>query len=270
MLNNPNKIQIIAEAATNHNGDIALAKEMVHAAKEAGADYIKFQSWQIKSMKPDNPAYQMMRPKEIGDNDHASLIEECKKAGIQFLTTCFDIERIDFLASLGLEKIKVASTDVGSGAMLGLLRRKFKTIILSTGMSYEKEIAGAVNLLKNGDFYLLHCVSLYPTPPGSANLARINWLKKFTPNVGYSDHTLGTEAAKIAIAMGAMLVEKHFTLKRDPSNIFSNLSALPADLKEICDFSRNYELMLGRENPDLTAEEKEARKKFIGRWGDNR
>lgn len=264
------KVAIIAEAATNHNGDLVLAKEMVQAAKEAGADYIKFQSWQIKTMDQTNPAYSMMKPKELSDQDHYDLIKKCQRLGIGFLTTCFDIRRVDFLAQLGLDTIKVASTDVGSLTLLKKLREKFKTVILSTGMSYEKEIKTAAKILQKGDYYLLHCVSLYPTPAERANLNRINWLKTFSPQVGYSDHTFGNDAAKIAIGLGALVVEKHFTLKRDQQNVFSKMSALPKDIKEICDFAITFEQMIGQGNPALTAEEIEARKKFIGRWGDNR
>jgi len=265
-----NKVIIVAEAATNHGGDIHVAIDMIHAAKEAGADMIKFQSWQIKNMSPDNLAYEMMKSKELSDQAHHDLKDECNLVGIKFITTCFDIGRIDFLSSLGIDTIKVASTDVASIAMLNKLRNRFKMIFLSTGISYPNEVEKAVEVLKTGEFRLLHCVGLYPTPPEKANLARIKWLRRFTPNVGYSDHTLGNTAAKIAIGMGAKVIEKHFTLKRDPDNVFSNMSALPKDIKEICDFAQEYEIMIGIEEPKLSREEKDARKLYIGRWGDNR
>ncbi|MFA5410237.1 MAG: N-acetylneuraminate synthase family protein [Candidatus Omnitrophota bacterium] len=261
---------IVAEAATNHNGDIVLAKEMIYAAKEAGADYIKFQSWQIKNMDPKNPAYEMMKPKELSDEAHRKLISESEKAGIKFLTTCFDIARIDFLASLGMEAIKVASTDAGSIRMLKMLRERFKVIILSVGMAYPQEVEEAVGILKQGKFYLLHCVGLYPTPAERANLARIEWLRRFTPNVGYSDHTLGVEAAQVAVAMGAKIIEKHFTLRKDPNNVFSQISVLPEGLKAICDFAKKYEALYGEKEAKLSEEEIANRKKFIGRWGDNK
>lgn len=261
---------IIAEAATNHGGDLSMAKEMVHAAKETGADYIKFQSWRLATMDHRNPAFESMKPKELSDDDHYALLNECQKAGIKFLTTCFDAGRVPFLASLGLNTIKVASTDVGSTRMLKELRKVFPRIFLSTGMSYSGEVKNAVEVLKEGEFHLLHCVSLYPTPPDRANLARINWLRTFTPIVGYSDHTLGTTAAKIAICMGATVIEKHFTLKRDPNNIFSNMSALPEDILEITTFARDHKTYMGQEEGALTEDEIKARETFIGRWGDNR
>lgn len=264
------KVYIIAEAATNHKGDIVIAKEMVHAAAEAGADIIKFQSWQIKNMDPKNPAYTRMKPRELSDEDHYELINECQKAGIKFLTSCFDVNRVDFLASLGMDMIKVPSTDVGSITMLKKLREKFEYIILSTGMSYDYEVKEAVDILSKGEFCLMHCVSIYPTPPFHANLARIYWLKNFSKDVGYSDHTLGNTAVKIAIGMGVKFVEKHFTLKRETDDIFSAMSALPEDIKDIVSFAREYETLIGRENPVMSEEEKKAREMFIGRWGNNR
>ena len=265
-----NKPIIVADAATNHGGDIDVAKEMIRVAKECGVDYIKFQSWQTKTMDSKNPAYERMKKKELNDDHHFELIEECKKNNINFLTTCFNHERVDFLSSLGLNTIKVASTDVGSYRMLTLLRNKFKHIILSTGMSYEDEVRKAVDILKSGDFTLLHCVSLYPTLVHHANLRRMLWLKQFTPNVGFSDHTIGTHAAKIAICHGARLIEKHFTLKIDENDVFSKISATPEMLKEICDFAKNYSTYLGNGYQELLEEEKESRDKFVGRWGDNK
>jgi len=246
-------VKIIAEAATNHGGDIVLAKEMVHAAKESGADAVKFQSWQVRTME-----------------DHYTLMEECENTGIEFMTTCFDIKRVDFLSGLGLRSVKVASTDVGSISMLRRLRESFEHIILSTGMSTEDEVEAAAQVLKTGKFTLLHCVSLYPTPLDKAGLGRMLWLSRFSPSVGYSDHTLGNDAAKAAVAMGADIVEKHFTLKRDPDNIFSNMSALPSDIKDICDYAKEFEIMKAYGGPGMLEEEKEARRTFVGRWGDNR
>ncbi|VAV84857.1 N-acetylneuraminate synthase [hydrothermal vent metagenome] len=263
-------VKIIAEAATNHGGDIVLAKEMVHAAKESGADAVKFQSWQVRTMDKAEPAYEMMSPKELSDEDHYTLMEECENTGIEFMTTCFDIKRVDFLSGLGLRSVKVASTDVGSISMLRRLRESFEHIILSTGMSTEDEVEAAAQVLKTGKFTLLHCVSLYPTPLDKAGLGRMLWLSRFSPSVGYSDHTLGNDAAKAAVAMGADIVEKHFTLKRDPDNIFSNMSALPSDIKDICDYAKEFEIMKAYGGPGMLEEEKEARRTFVGRWGDNR
>lgn len=265
-----NRPLIIAEAATNHGGDLSLAKEMVHAAKDAGADMIKFQSWRIATMSPDHPAYAAMKPKELSDDAHRELMDLCQKTGIGFLTTCFDTGRVDFLASLGLGMIKAASTDVTSIRLLKMLREKFSYVILSTGMSDQSEVARAAKILSAGSFCLMHCVSLYPTPAEKANLARMNWLRQFGGDVGYSDHTLGTAACKSAIAMGARYIEKHFTLKKDMANVFSALSAVPDELREIAAFRDEFTVLRGEGNTALTPEELESRGKFVGRWGDNR
>ncbi len=261
---------VIAEAATNHNGDINIAKKMIDAAKSSGADYVKFQSWRLATMSPENPSYHMMGHKELSDDEHFDLLEYCKNAGIGFLTTCFDKDRVDFLSSLGMDMIKVASTDVTSIAMLKLLRDKFDHIVLSTGMATADEVREADDILKAGNYTLLHCVSIYPTLMSDANLRRMIWLQKFTRQIGYSDHTIGTAAARMAIAMGATCIEKHFTLKHEKGNIFSEMSALPQNIKEICDWSREYQSYLGDGNIDMNEAERASREQFVGRWGDNR
>ena len=275
------KTQIIAEAASNHGGDIEIAKQMIRAAKACGADYIKFQSWQAKNLRPDDPAKESFAKKELSDEDHRILINECKKAGIKFLTSCFDWKRVDFLAALGLKTIKVPSTELTSARMLNMLREKFDHIILSTGASSKEEIEQAVELLKKGKFTLLHCVSEYPTPLERVNLARMNWLKKFTADVGFSDHTIGTTAAKLAILEGATYIEKHFTLKIDPANVFSKVCMDAKGLKEICNFAKkpdaskiqNYaelkKIATGVELVEMSLEEEKVRKQYVGRWGDN-
>lgn len=268
---------IIAEAATNHGGNVEIAKKMIRAAALAGADFVKFQSATTKTMDQNHPHYNSMKPKELSDETHYWLIEECKKAGIEFLTTCFDWQRVEFLFKLGLKTIKIASTDVGSIKMLRLAREKFDSIILSTGMCYEEELKNAIQILKSGDFSLLHCVSNYPTKIEHANIARMIELKKITSQiadreiaVGFSDHTLGLDAAKIAICHGADIVEKHFTLERDFENKYSNMSALPEEIKELCDFVKNYSKYLGEGKLEMQPGEKENRDIFLGRWGDNK
>lgn len=261
---------LVAEAATNHNGDMGLALEMIDAAKEAGADYIKFQSWRTETMETSNPAYEMMRKKELSNDDHFQLIQRCRDKKIGFLTTCFDIGRVDFLSTLGINTIKIASTDVTSIRMLKKLRDKFDHLVLSTGMSRPDEVKEAVKVIDKGYFTLLHCVSLYPTSPEKANLGRMKWLKQFSKNVGYSDHTVGNEACKTAVAMGATFVEKHFTLKHDPENVFSIISALPKDIKEISQWIDSVNTLIGNDKGDMNEEENESRLTFIGRWGNNK
>ncbi len=261
---------IVAEAATNHLGDVGLAREMIDAAAEVGCDFIKFQSWQAKNLKPDDPGMEMHRQRELSDEAHWKLLDHCGNRGIRFLTSCFDAERIPFLRSLGLSKIKIASPDCGSLPFLWKVREAFDEVILSTGMSYDGEVAAASEILSTGDFCLCHCVSLYPTPPEQVNLARMDWLRQFAPKVGYSDHSMGTAAGKLSIARGAVYLEKHFTLKRDPEDRFSAMSGEPDEFRELVTYAREVELLDGSAQRELSAAEEEARELWINRRGRNR
>ena len=264
------RTKIIAEAASNHKGDIELAKEMVHVAKEIGCDIVKFQSWQSKNLRPGDPGYARYKSRELSDEDLYRLKEECEKTGIEFLVSVFDIGRIAFLRELGLHRIKVPSPDCGSRRMLELLRKSFEEVIVSTGMSFEEDVQTAAEALKGHNFVLLHCVSLYPTPLERVNLARMEWLRQFCPKVGYSDHTLGTAAGKLAIAMGAVYLEKHFCLERDPNDKFGAMAGTPDEFRELVDYAEEVEILLGSPTSEMSEEEKKMREIYVGRWGDNR
>jgi sialic acid synthase SpsE len=263
------KTKIIAEVSSNHGGDLKIAKEFVKTASEIGIDYIKFQSWRAKNVKKDDPQYEWFLKAELFDEAHLILVEECNKRGIRFLTTCFDVERIDFLVKLGLKEIKVGSPDCGSYKMIEKLKDKFNHLIISTGMHYEEEISKTAEILKGKNFTFLHCVSIYPTPPEKVNLRRMDWLKKFTPSVGYSDHCIGIEAIKLAIARGASYVEKHFTLDEGKCPRTNPWDATPEQMEELVKFGDKCGILLGESQPEITEEEIIARKKFIGRFGNN-
>lgn len=264
------KTKIIAEVSSNHGGDLKVAKEFIRIADEIGIDYIKFQSWQVHKMKKDDPQYEWFKKSELTDQMHYELIEECKKNNIKFLTTCFDIDRIEFLSSLGLDEIKVGSADTASYKMLSMLKNKFSHIIVSTGMATDEEVRKAAEILSNSNFTFLHCVSLYPTPPGRVNLRRMDWLKQFTKSVGYSDHSIGIEAVKLSIARGASFVEKHFTLGEGKCPRTMPWDATPEEFKEIVKFRNLCTELLGEEKLIIDQEMLEIRKKFIGRFGNNR
>jgi sialic acid synthase SpsE len=249
---------------------LGLALEMVDAAAETGCDFIKFQSWQARNLKPGDPGLEFHQQRELSDEAHWKLLDRCYTRGIQFLTSCFDAERIPFLTSLGLKTIKIASPDCGSIPFLRKVRAAFDDVILSTGMSYDREVSQAAEVLRSGEFCLCHCVSLYPTPPEQINMARMDWLKHFAPRVGYSDHSLGTAAGRLAIARGAVYLEKHFTLKRDPSDRFGAMAGEPDEFRELAAYAREAELMMGSAQRDLSAEEEEARTVWIDRRGRNR
>lgn len=262
--------KIVAEVASNHGGDIKLAKEFIRIAAGVGVDYIKFQSWQAAKLRKDDPQYEWFKQSELSDDTHYELIEECSRRDINFLTTVFDIERVEFLKRLGLKEIKVASPDLGSYRLLNLLREDFEHIIVSTGMHYKDEIEKAAEILKDTNFTFLHCTSIYPTPPENVNLKRMQWLKKLTPSVGYSDHSIGVDAVKIAIAQKASYVEKHFCLGRYGPGRVMPWDATPDEMEEIVKYAEMVYTLLGEDTSDLTEEEKKSRQRFVGRFGNNR
>ena len=268
----PKTVKIIAEVASNHGGDMELAKEMVRAASEAGADYFKVQSWQARTLRDReaDPQYQWFIKAELSDEDHYELMEECRKNGIQFLTTYFDAGRASFLDRLGIKEIKIGSPDLSSRRMLLALKDNCEHIIISTGLALAEEVGEAAQLLSGVKLTLMHCVSMYPVPPEKVNLRRMDWLRQFTPSVGYSDHCVGIEAVKLAIARGANYVEKHFSLGEKRGCRYSPWDATPQELTEVVDFAESCQLMLGEGSNDHAEEVLQARERYIGRWGDNR
>ncbi|OGS37026.1 MAG: hypothetical protein A2293_15475 [Elusimicrobia bacterium RIFOXYB2_FULL_49_7] len=270
------KIKIIADISSNHRGDIRIAKKMIAKAASLGIDCVKFQSWQAKNLnksgKFDYPStYERHKKTELSDENHFELISCCKKYNVEFLTTCFDPGRIDFLASLGLKSIKVASPDCGSTTLIKKLMSRFETLIISTGMSTEDEIASTIRLLGSHDYVLLHCVSLYPTPLDKCNISRIGWLRKMgAKRVGFSDHSHGSEAAMAAMSMDIELLEKHFTLDRRWPGKDQKMSSTPSTFSKIIAWRSVCEKVYGTENPALSAEEARLKSIYTGKWGNNK
>lgn len=263
------RTKIIAEVASNHGGDIKIAKEFIKVAADIGVDYVKFQSWQFKNLRPEDSQAEWFKKSELSDSDHYELIAECRKRKVEFLTTVFEVGRVGFLASLGLQEIKVGSADTASYQLLRKLKGHFKHIIVSTGMATEEEICQAAKILKE-NFTFVHAVSLYPTPCEKANLSKIDWLRKFTPSVGYSDHSLGIEAVKIAIARGVSYIEKHFCLSRSGPGRVMPWDATPEEFIQLVEYAHTVDTILGSGNLNLDEEISKARIISIGRFGDNR
>ncbi len=273
--------KIIAEIASSHNGDILLAKKMITAAREAGVDIVKFQSWQSKNVDDTDPDKARYASLELSDDAHHLLKEECERQGVEFLTTCYDAARIPFLQKLGLKKIKAASTDLKHFNFLKQLRDSFEEVIVSTGMSTEEEMQKAIDILKSGVFTIMHCVSVYPCPLEKANLRKLLWLKTQTEHVGYSDHTLGVEAPALAMGMGIEYFEKHFTLDRAMPQMAHTtgaglapitthrIASEPETFVQIVHFRNALATALGSGNLELLPEEKLTRSKYTGRLGKN-
>jgi len=243
-----NRVIIITEIGENHLGDMALAKKMIKEAAKAGADIIKFQSYTPKTFKKDDPEYDWFKKVSLSDANHFMLKEYTEKHGAEFMSSPFDMERSRFLCEkLKLKKIKVASGKMTDIKMLCYLNRNCEEIFLSTGMTNLTEIRDSLKLLDNVKVNLLHCVTQYPVQNADANLLAIRTLKQEFPEltVGYSDHTLGTLAPLMAVALGAEIIEKHFTLDKTLPGTDHVLSVTPDELKKLIQDIREIGLLLG-------------------------
>ena len=255
---------VIAEAGVNHNGDLELARRLVDVAAEAGADAVKFQTFRAdRLVSPTAPkaAYQrqttgagesqldMLRRLELSPAAHRELNDYCRQRGLIFLSTPFDEESADLLDELDVLAFKIGSGEVTNHPFLEYVARKGKPIILSTGMSYLSEVDEAVRLLCDAgceQLILLHCVSSYPAAPADANLRAMQTMAvAFDLPVGYSDHTPGIEVALAAVALGACVLEKHFTLDRNLPGPDHRASLQPDELRALIAGVRVVERALG-------------------------
>lgn len=275
-------ILIIAEAGVNHNGSLECAKRMALAAKQAGADIVKYQTAVpelVVSKFAEKAAYQkqqtgagesqldMVRRIHFGFEAHRELQEYCDAIGIQYLSTPFDLDSIDFLATLEMPLWKIPSGEITNLPYLEKVAALKKPVILSTGMSTLAEVEDALSVLEAGgteEITLLHCNTEYPTPMADANLlAMLDLADAFGLPVGYSDHTLGIEADIAAAALGATVIEKHFTLDKTMEGPDHKASLEPGELAAMVRAVRNVELALGDGKKHVT--ESEAKNKPIAR-----
>lgn len=273
------RVYIIAEAGVNHNGDIHTAKKLAMAAKEAGADAVKFQTfctedlvaenapaaeYQKKNLGKDTSQYEMLKKLELSYAEFRELKQYCEKIGIVFLSTPFDLKSLNFLDEIGISLWKVPSGEITNYPYLVRIANTGKPIIMSTGMSEIEEIENALKVLqKNGadQISLLHCTTEYPAPKESVNLRVIDTLaQKFNVSVGYSDHTTGIEIPIAAVARGAEIIEKHFTLSRKMEGPDHKASLEPDELRQMVSCIRNVEMALGDGNKHCTDIELKNRK----------
>ena len=273
---------IIAEAGVNHNGDLELAKKLIEKAAWAGADIVKFQSFKAEKLVSKfaekaeyqkettgqaETQFQMIKKLELDYTRHQELIGHCKKNNIMFLSSPFDLESIDLLKSLGINTWKIPSGEITNYPYLHKIASFKEKVILSTGMSNLGEIEYALNIFKNNgveDITILHCNTEYPTPMKDVNLnAMLTIENSFKVNIGYSDHTLGIEIPIAAVAMGAKVIEKHFTLDKTMEGPDHRASLEPTELKTMVDAIRNIEVALG--NGIKEPSESEIKNKKIAR-----
>ena len=272
----PNRTIIIAEAGVNHNGDIKLAKQLIDVAADSGADYVKFQTfsadrivaksankaeYQKQSSDSSESQFEMLKRLELSVEMHLELIEHCEHRLIKFLSTGFDIQSVDLLVGLGLNLIKIPSGEITNLPFLRYIGSLGLPVILSSGMSTMKEIADALLILEQtglprAQITVLHCTTEYPTPMDEVNLRAMNSIRNtLGVAVGYSDHTLGIEVSVAAVALGASVIEKHFTIDRALPGPDHKASLEPDELFAMVKAIRNIEVALGSDVKEPTISE---------------
>ena len=258
------KVYIIAEAGDNHNGDFNTALKLVDVAKRAGADCVKFQTfvteeiiskyaemaeYQKKNTGKEESQFEMVKRLELSFDEFRKIKEYCDRVEIQFLSTPFDLKSVDFLNELGVPFFKIPSGEITNYPYLIKIAHTGKPVVMSTGMCEPDEILAAINVLENnggGEITLLHCNTEYPTPLKDVNLYAMRTMKKmFGKKVGYSDHTKGIEVPVAAVALGACVIEKHFTLDKNMPGPDHKASLEPDELGRMVKNIRNIEIALG-------------------------
>ena len=254
------KVNLIAELCQNHYGDLSIVEEMIHAAKENGADYVKIQSMRSNDLnyrerfekglieggytkckkRPFNQEFQRIKNFDLNPDDHFKFLELCKKYKIKPMTTIFTKNRINLVKKMNLEYLKISSFDCSSHAMIKDILSNVKSkMIVSTGGAYDREIIKTAKILKEykRKFTLLHCISIYPTIPEVASLLRIKFLKKFSKSVGFSDHSnpdiYSYDLSAISKTLGATWIERHFTILKKNATKDGVVSVNPSQLKEL-------------------------------------
>ena len=296
---------LIAECCQNHNGNRENLKRMIHAAAEAGADYVKIQALRSKEIAyrerfeegvtdADGTVRAIKRPYQaevdrlsgldLSPDDELWFVDECLRAGVASMTTVFTRAVVRDVRDMGFEGIKIASYDCKSFPLLRDVRKWWSNIVVSTGATYDAEIETAAQILEGCDYTFLHCVTIYPTPMHEMHLRRMNFLRRFTPRVGFSDHSAPGKdslwASKIALALGADCIERHFTVLGEGETRDGPVSISAEMLRELRDFAdlprqermqiirRDYpdwEKSLGKARRDLSAAELLNRDYYAGR-----
>ncbi len=302
-------VQLIAEFCQNHNGEYGVLERMVYAAAENGAQVGKIQTIfahqvafrpqfeeghvrdgrTLAIKRPYASEYERLKGLEIDARGQERFVELCHKAGLVPMTTCFSRDSVNFIYERGFREVKVASYDCASFPLLRELKAKFDRILVSTGATFDDEIEHAAAVLAGADFAMLHCVTMYPTPLSESHLARMAYLRRLAPVVGYSDHSRadvdGVIASKVAIHLGAQVIERHFTILGVADTRDGPVSITPAQLRDLHEFSRlstddqrahldefheDWRQCIGAERRDLTDGELLNRDYYRGRFASRR
>tara|TARA_B100002019_G_scaffold292024_1_gene313911 strand:+ start:2357 stop:3403 length:1047 start_codon:yes stop_codon:yes gene_type:complete len=270
------KVYFIAEIGVNHNGNLALAKKMIIAAKKSGADAVKFQTFKAEDLvtpktqkvkyqksttSPEETHYEMIKSLELSEKNHLILKNFCKNRKIDFISTPYGLKAAKYLSKIRCEIFKTASADIVDLEMHEYLAKKNKPVLISTGMATMEEIKECVDIYrkyKNNKFILLHCVSNYPCSTSSLNLNVLIDLKNtFKCKIGYSDHSIGSDASTLSVALGAKVIEKHFTINKKLKGPDQLASILPKEFSEMVNNVNKAILILGKKNKKCQNEEKQ-------------
>lgn len=259
---------LIADACSNHNGSRELMEKMIAEASKVGVDIIKWQSFNSDNLNKDWPDYEnakaYYKSVEISWKDHAFIIDKCQEYGIEPLFTAFTLDSAKFLRKLGQKTVKIASPDANNWILIDYCLDNLDRVLISTGLHTYDEINQLINRVS--DYWekvtLLHCVSLYPTPLDKVNLFHMAALMKAFPSVGFSDHTLGVTAAKIAMNLGAACIEKHFTLDRTLPGKDQSMSATVDEFKELVQWRETIQKVMYCPEAKVDKENR----RYIGRW----
>lgn len=280
----PEGVFVIAEAGVNHNGSLENAKKLVLAAKEAGADAVKFQTFKTENLvtvdaekakyqketTDSGSQFEMLKKLELTYDEFIEVKDFCVEHNIKFLSTAFDLDSVDFLHSLGMDIWKIPSGEITNYPYLEKIAKYNQPIILSTGMANFQEIKEAKDLIRkynDNEFVILHCTTAYPTVLEDVNLKVMETIKKeFGVNVGYSDHTKGIDVPIAATALGAVVIEKHFTLDKEMEGPDHRASLDPKELKQMVESIRNVQISLGnglKEMSDVELQNKKVARKSL-------
>mgnify|MGYP001170452805 CR=1 FL=1 len=267
------KVKIIAEIGWNFLGDMKLAEKMITDAKNSGAHIAKFQFWSPKTLKPgawDSDGRREIYNKAALDNNKINKIRDiCKNLSINCLFSVFTVAEAEILKSLSEDEIKIPSHEIANEPLIEYASRNFSYVYLSTGASTKEETLKAVDILKKGDanFNLMHCVSSYPCPNNMSNLPRLNWLKTLHNEIGLSDHSQSVVSASLAVAMGATVIEKHFTSDNNLEGRDNKFALAPESFSKMVDFINEASDLIIDKGLDFQESERDTVENYRGRWG---
>ena len=263
-------MKIIAEIGWNHCGDMNLAKEMIKAAAESGADYAKFQTWSVSRLKSGDwdkdGRREIYTQAELTKERHEELISYCKEMNISFLSSVFSIEDAKLLVDLKCNSVKIPSFESRNIELIKFCNEHFKTVFMSTGTSTLDEIKYSISFFNNATLYLMHCVSVYPGKYEIANLPKMIALKQVHNLIGYSDHIEGIDSAKIALGLGAVVIEKHFTIDNNLPGRDNKFAILPNELLGLRKYINYIHDMMIDHGTSYNELESDSRTNYAGRF----